>query len=102
MIDPISNNIGAAGKIVPGGVQPPASAKSGPSSFDQILGKNLEDVNRLQQEATRAVEDAATGKTDNVSGVMTAVAKADLAFKTLLAIRNKLMEAYDEIKNMPV
>jgi flagellar hook-basal body complex protein FliE len=101
MIESINNSIGAAAKIATGGGAP-ATAKSGPSAFDQILGKNLEDVNRLQQDATRAVEDAATGKTDDVAGVMTAVAKADLAFKTLLAIRNKLMEAYDEIKNMPV
>jgi flagellar hook-basal body complex protein FliE len=28
--------------------------------------------------------------------------KSDLAFKTLLSIRGKLMEAYDEIKNMPI
>ena len=33
---------------------------------------------------------------------MTAVEKSDLAFKTLLAIRSKLMEAYDEIKNIPI
>ena len=43
-----------------------------------------------------------TGKTDNVSGVMTAVEKSDLAFKTLLAIRAKLMEAYKEIKSIQI
>jgi flagellar hook-basal body complex protein FliE len=48
------------------------------------------------------VTDLATGKTENVSGVMTAVEKSDLAFKTLLAIRAKLMDAYDEIKGMSV
>ena len=46
--------------------------------------------------------DLATGKTENVSGVMTAMEKSDLAFKTLLAIRAKLMDAYEEIKNMPI
>ena len=48
------------------------------------------------------MEDLATGKSENVTGVMTAVEKSDLAFKTLLAIRTKLMDAYDEIKNIPV
>ena len=33
---------------------------------------------------------------------MTAVEKSDLAFKTLLAIRAKLMDAYEEIKGMPI
>src|SRR5438309_2023510 len=47
-------------------------------------------------------EDVATGKSENVNGVMTAVEKSDLAFKTLLAIRSKLMDAYDEIKNIPI
>jgi flagellar hook-basal body complex protein FliE len=43
-----------------------------------------------------------TGKNDDVTGVMTAVEKSDLAFQTLLAIRSKLMDAYDEIKNIAV
>ena len=34
------------------------------------------------------------------TGVMTAMEKSDLAFKTLLAIRSKLMDAYDEIKGI--
>ena len=44
----------------------------------------------------------ATGQTQNVTGVMTAVEKADLAFKTLLTIRAKLMDAYEEIKGISV
>ena len=48
------------------------------------------------------MEDLATGQTENVTGVMTAMEKADIAFKTLLAIRGKLMDAYDEIKNISV
>ena len=42
------------------------------------------------------------GGTDDVTGVMSAVEKSELAFKTLLAIRGKLMSAYEEIRNMPV
>ena len=37
-----------------------------------------------------------------LAGVMTAMEKSDIAFKTLLAIRAKLMDAYEEIKNMPI
>ena len=37
-----------------------------------------------------------------MTGVMTAVEKADMAFKTLLAIRSKLMDAYEEIKGINV
>ena len=41
-------------------------------------------------------------QTENVTGVMTAMEKADLGFTTLLAIRGKLMDAYEEIKNIAV
>ncbi len=66
------------------------------------MQKSIDEVSKLQQDATQAVDDVATGQTQNVTGVMTAVEKADLAFKTLLAIRTKLMDAYDEIKGISV
>ena len=75
---------------------------AGASSFADVLKNSIGEVSRLQQDATKAVEDLATGKSENVTGVMTAMEKSDLAFKTLLAIRTKLMEAYDEIKNIPI
>jgi len=76
--------------------------ETGGASFSDTLRKSIDEVSKLQEDATRAVEDAMTGKTDNVSGVMTAVEKSDLAFKTLLAIRAKLMEAYEEIKAIQI
>jgi flagellar hook-basal body complex protein FliE len=46
--------------------------------------------------------DGTTAMTDDMTGVMTAMEKADVAFKTLLAIRSKLMDAYDEVKNISI
>jgi flagellar hook-basal body complex protein FliE len=87
------------GKSAAGGA---TTGSTGASSFADTLKKSIDDVSKLQQDASQAVTDLATGKTENVSGVMTAVEKSDLAFKTLLAIRSKLMDAYDEIKGMSV
>ena len=100
MINGISSAIGKAAEIgsTPGSAQT-TGATSG-ASFADTLKKSIEDVSKLQQDASQAVTDLATGKTENMSGVMTAVEKSDLAFKTLLAIRSKLMDAYDEIKGM--
>jgi flagellar hook-basal body complex protein FliE len=89
---------GAAGASSSGS----AAGSAGGSSFADTLKNSINDVARLQQDATKAVQDLATGKNEDVTGVMSAVEKSDLAFKTLLAIRTKLMEAYDEIKGMPV
>jgi len=63
---------------------------------------SINEVNRLQAEAEEARINLATGQTDNVAEVLTAVKKAELAFQTLMQIRNKLLEAYDEIKQMRV
>ena len=108
MINGAENNLigrvaggGGAGNV---GISRGASGTgetSGPS-FSEMLKGSIDEVSRLQQDASQAVEDLATGKTENVTGVMTAMEKSDLAFKTLLAIRAKLMEAYDEIKGMSV
>ena len=103
MINGIKNL--AAGRVAGGGASPagsPGAPAAGGASFADALKSSIGEVSRLQQDATQAVEDLATGKTQNVTGVMTAIEKSDLAFKTLLAIRTKLIEAYDEIKNMPL
>jgi flagellar hook-basal body complex protein FliE len=104
MVNGVTNlgigNVAGAG-MAPGGSAGAAGSGSS-TSFSDVLKKSIDEVSRLQQDATQAVEDLTTGRTENVSGVMTAMEKADLAFKTLLAIRSKLMEAYDEIKTMQV
>ena len=91
-------------KITPaGGVG--ASSSSAPTSgasFADALKNSINEVAKLQQDASNAVDALATGKGDDVTGVMTAMEKSDLAFKTLLSIRTKLMDAYDEIKSLPV
>ncbi len=71
-------------------------------NFKDVLMKNLEQVNQLQQEAQHAVEDLASGKRDDVAGVMMAKQKADLAFQMLLQVRNKMVAAYEEVKQMRV
>src|SRR5580698_1200612 len=103
MIDGLNNDLsfstisGAGGAAKAGG-----AASSGGASFADALNKSIDEVSRLQQDASKAVEDVATGKTDDVNHVMTAVEKSDLAFKTLLAIRAKLMDAYEEIRGISI
>jgi flagellar hook-basal body complex protein FliE len=98
MIDGVSNNL-SLGKVAGGaGAVKPAS-----TSGDGVGGASFSDMlKELQQDASQAVQDLATGKTEDVAGVMTAMEKSDLAFKTLLAIRGKLMDAYEEIKGISV
>ena len=80
--------------------QGPAAA-SGPS-FKDVLMKNLQEVNDLQAEAQTAIEDLAAGRRDDMAAVMTAKQKADVAFKMLLQVRNKMVDAYEEVKQIRV
>jgi len=105
MINGVGNNLGI-GKVAGGAGVSGIGAGGGPavsgSSFSDMLKNSIEEVSKLQQDASQAVEDLLTQRTENVTGVMTAMEKADMAFKTLLAIRGKLMDAYEEIKNIAI
>jgi len=70
--------------------------------FKATLMNNLKEVNSLQQDASQAAEDLVSGKRTDIEGVIIATEKADTAFKMLQAMRNQVMEAYDEIKQMRV
>ncbi|MBL0922065.1 MAG: flagellar hook-basal body complex protein FliE [Phycisphaerales bacterium] len=107
MSDPLGL-IGGAGGInplhgarpaTPGGGQP---VDPSAPSFKDLLLENLNQVNKLQQDATAAIEDLQTGRRDDVEGVLMATQKADTAFRMLLQVRNRVVEAYDELKQIRV
>ena len=56
----------------------------------------------MQQQADTAVEQLATGGDVSPAEVLTAVQKADMAFKMMLQVRNKLVQAYEEVQAIRV
>ena len=70
--------------------------------FRQLLNDQIDKVNQLQQAATEAIEDLATGNRDDVESVLIATQKADTAFRLLLQVRNKMIDAYDEVRQMRI
>ncbi len=72
------------------------------TSFKEILRTSIQEVNQLQVQADAAIRELTLGRTDNVSAVVNQVEKADLAFRALLAVRNKLMDAYEEINRLRI
>lgn len=69
-------------------------------NFKKFLLDNLNKVNEMQVDADQAVENLVTGKETDITKVMGAVEKADVAFQTLMAVRNKLVESYQEMLRM--
>ena len=103
MADPLGfiNQAAAARSIQPRSLSPQSGQQDGPSCKDVLLD-NLKEVNNLQQDATKAMEDLQTGKRSDLEGVILATQKADTAFQMLQALRNKVMEAYEEVKQTRV
>ncbi|MFN8792190.1 MAG: flagellar hook-basal body complex protein FliE [Bdellovibrionales bacterium] len=71
-------------------------------SFADTLKKAIDEVNTLQQVANKKAEDLSVGKTDNVAEVMIATEKADIALRVMVQVRNKIIDAYNEIMRMQV
>ena len=70
------------------------------AGFKDFLLNNLEKVNQMQNEAEIAVEGLVTGREADITKVMGAVEKADVAFQTLMSVRGKLVDSYNEVMQM--
>lgn len=103
MTDPLGliGNNGALNRLQTGAPNRGESDPSAPS-FADSLHEQLNKVNSLQRDAKEAIEDLMAGRRDDVESVMIATEKADTAFRLLLQVRNKVMDAYDELKQVRV
>jgi flagellar hook-basal body complex protein FliE len=76
---------------------------TGGADFGQLLKASIEQVNTVQQNASALAADLEAGKPGaDVGEVMIALQKADISFKAMTEVRNRLVNAYQEIMNMPV
>ena len=94
--------IGPAGWGLPAEGARSTQSPAVPSTFGRVMDQWLGQANVAQVQADKAVQDLALGNTDSLHGVMLAVAKADLSFRMVLEIRNRLAEAFQEVMRMQV
>jgi flagellar hook-basal body complex protein FliE len=81
-------------------LQPARSNSAQP--FKNVLIEALNQVNSMQTQANAAVEQLITGGDVNPAEVLTSLQKADMSFRMMLQIRNKLVQAYQEINNIRI
>jgi flagellar hook-basal body complex protein FliE len=72
-----------------------------PSFKDSVMGL-LSDVNTKLEDSDQNVKDLAMGKTNNLDKVVTSVEEANLALQYTIAIRSKLLDAYNEVARITV
>ncbi|HEY3315727.1 MAG TPA: flagellar hook-basal body complex protein FliE [Bacillota bacterium] len=72
------------------------------NSFADLLKQAVGDVNQLQLQSEQAGLDLAAGNVTDLHQVMILTEKADLALQLAIQVRNKVIEAYQEVMRMPV
>lgn len=71
-------------------------------SFGQALSKAMDDVNQQQLDSEQASVNLAAGKVSDVSEVVIAAEKANLSLQLAMSVRNKVLEAYQQVMQMQV
>jgi flagellar hook-basal body complex protein FliE len=80
--------------------QSPAPAPNAASGFAELLQQSLEQVQGMNADANAAVQNSLIGDDLSMVETFTAVREADLAVRLLLQVRNKLVDAYQEIQQL--
>ena len=103
MVDPVwSSLVSRVGALTPSAPGRPVDGATAEGSFADELRQQLEQVNQMQTEADAGVQNLLTGRTQNITEVLAAARKAEVAFSLLMESRNKLADAYTELKRMAV
>jgi len=79
-----------------------AKKVEGTTSFADVLKDSISKVGELEKEADSEVQKLAKMETQDIHNTMIAVEKADLTFQMMMQIRNKIINAYEEIMRMQV
>lgn len=89
--------------VTSGNVEQSASGiQTGNKNFSEFLTEALGEVNQLQNNSAKASFDLAAGKLQDVSQVTIATEKASIAIQLTMQVRNKMIDAYQEIMRMQV
>jgi flagellar hook-basal body complex protein FliE len=98
--------IGAAGLDAPGLAAPGAAGAAGPAGgvdFAKLLKQSIDGVAQMENRADSLADAYEAGaKGVDLTKVMLEVQKAGLAFRAMTEVRNKLIDAYNQVMNMPV
>jgi flagellar hook-basal body complex protein FliE len=85
------------------GISEAPTAASQPSEFANLMKNSVDQVAGMQNQATALANAYESGdKSIDLTKVMLEVQKASLAFRAMTEVRNKLVDAYQQVMNMPV
>jgi flagellar hook-basal body complex protein FliE len=85
-----------------GSIGIPNSGQEPSQSFAASLQNAVNSVNTAQKDSDHQMQELATGKSQNIHETMIASEKADIALRLMVQVRNKMIEAYQEMMRMQV
>ena len=71
-------------------------------AFGDMLKQAVTEINQLQNSADKAITGVQLGQSSSIHEAMIALEKADISFRAMMQVRNKILEAYQEIMRMQV
>lgn len=87
-------------RILPVDMGTVANSPAGGGKFLETLQQSIEQAEGAQGEAASQVAQLLNGKGADLHSAMIAVEKADLSFQLMMQVRNKIVQAYQQISNM--
>ncbi|NLI81044.1 MAG: flagellar hook-basal body complex protein FliE [Deltaproteobacteria bacterium] len=94
-IDPLSTGIGEDGSLVLRSFR-----KASSESFLGALQSKVQEVNALQNASDRAMQEGSVQGASNIHETMIKVEEAEIGLRLLTKVRNKALEAYQEVMRM--
>ena len=67
-----------------------------------MLTESIDKVNDLQKQADTAIDDLVIGNNKDIVQTMITMEKADISFRLMMQVRNKILQAYEEVMRMQV
>jgi flagellar hook-basal body complex protein FliE len=71
-------------------------------SFSEIIKSSIDDVDKLEKDSDNAVRNLATGEERDIHKTMITMEKAEISFQLMMAVRNKIIAAYETIMRMQI
>lgn len=100
MPDPIQPIAALASSAAPTGLTRPGGAAGGAASFGELLGSAIDDLSRLSAGSDRLAEAFAAGADVEIHEVMVAMQETQIAFELAAQVRNRAVDAYQEIMRL--
>jgi len=92
-----------ASRLSPQTIKPVGTDPGKPQgAFGDVLKQAVTEINQLQNSADKAITGVQLGQSGSIHEAMIALEKADISFRAMMQVRNKILDAYQEIMRMQV